>query len=87
MPFLPSAAELGLVPSYNWCIFPTEIKIRCVDDQKESDFYTSLLVLSAGVLCLLVNGRRCLKRPEQRTKSQSLVLACPPYPTSPWEHR
>lgn len=52
-------------------------------EYKTDRLYKSLLVLSAGVLCLLVNGRRCLRRPEQRTKSQSLVLACPPSPTSP----
>lgn len=40
-----------------------------------------------GVLCLLVNARRCLKRPEQRTKNQSPVLAFHQYPTSLWEHR
>lgn len=42
---------------------------------------------STGVLCLLVNGRRCWKRPEQRTKSQSPVLASPQYLTSLSEHR
>lgn len=42
---------------------------------------------SVGVLCLLVNARRCWKRPEQRTKSQSLALAFHQYPTSLWEHR
>lgn len=42
---------------------------------------------SVGVLCLLVNARRCWKRPEQRTKSQSPALAFHQYPTSLWEHR